>query len=35
MITYQDSLRNQINKLQNTINDLVDLEIGGIKLGGG
>lgn len=35
MITYQDSLRNQINKLQNTINDLVDLKICGIKMGGG
>ena len=35
MITYRDKLKNSIDSLQKLIDDISDLNIGGIKMGGG
>ena len=34
MITYRDKLKNSIDSLQKLIDDISDLNIGGIKMGG-
>ena len=35
MITYQDSLKSQIKKLQDKLDELKDLKIGNLEIGGG
>ena len=35
MITYQNQLKNSINSLQKLIDEINELNIGGIKMGGG
>lgn len=35
MITYRSQLKNKIDSLQKLIDDLSELNIGGIKMGGG
>lgn len=35
MITYKESLQTKINNLQKLIDDVSELKIGGIKMGGG
>ena len=35
MITYRNQLKNSINSLQKLIDDISELNIGGVKIGGG
>ena len=35
MITYQDSLKAQVKKLQDKLDELKDLKIGNLEIGGG
>ena len=35
MITYKESLQTKINNLQKLIDEVSELKIGGIKMGGG
>ena len=35
MITYKNSLQNKVKNLQKLIDELSELNIGGIKIGGG